>query len=114
MFVLGSLDGYKVMISHFIRFSSKIYLLNTPWRLKPFSQCSKHIQKVYQELVHRFPDARITVMGDSGWWPSATLIKMPSEEKLPMPSGVALFTWLYLRGNTESAASSDPIRQKKS
>ena len=73
---------------------------------------------MYRELIGRYPDAKITLMGDSaGGALSATLIKMASEEKLHMPSGVIFLSpWLYLRGNTESYETRkklDPILTKE-
>src|SRR5260221_12046501 len=71
---------------------------------KPFPNGINDIVKVYRRLIGRYPDAKITLMGDSaGGALAATLIKMASEEKLQMPSGVIfLSTWFYLRGKPES------------
>ena len=119
MFVLGSIEGYKAMISHFASaFSTKILFIEYALAPeKPFPNAVDGILKVYRELVHRYPDTKITVMGDSaGGGLSATLIKMASDEKLPMPSGVVLISpWVYLRGNTESYETRkkmDPILTK--
>jgi epsilon-lactone hydrolase len=72
---------------------------------------------VYREIVHGYPDAKITLMGDSaGGALSATLIKKAAEEKLQMPSSVVLLSpWIYLRGNNESYETRkklDPILTK--
>jgi len=106
MFVLGSIETYKAMVSHFASaFSTKILFIEYALAPeKPFPNGINDILKAYRELIHRYPDAKITLMGDSaGGGLSATLIKMASEEKLRMPSGVVLLSpWVYLRGNTES------------
>jgi acetyl esterase/lipase len=119
MFVLGSIEGYKAMVSHFSSaFSTRIlfveYALSPE---KPFPYAPNDILKVYEALIRRYPDAKITVMGDSaGGGLAATLIKMVSEEKLPMPSSVILISpWVYLRGNTESYETRkkmDPVLTK--
>ena len=120
MFVLGSIEGYKAMISHFATaFSARILFVDYALAPeKPFPNAVNEILKVYRELIHKYLDAKITVMGDSaGGGLSATLIKMTSEEKLPMPSGVILISpWVYLRGNTESYETRkklDPILTKE-
>jgi len=120
MFVLGSLGGYKAMISHFASaFSTKILFIDYALAPeKPFPNAVNDVLTVYRELIHRYPDAKITVMGDSaGGGLSATLIKMATDEKLPMPSSVILISpWVYLRGNTESYESRkkmDPILTKE-
>jgi epsilon-lactone hydrolase len=119
MFVLGSIQGYKAMISHFASaFSTKILFIEYALAPeKPFPNAINDILKVYRELIHRYPDTKIALMGDSaGGALSATLIKMASEEKLQMPSGVIFLSpWLYLRGNTESYETRkklDPILTK--
>jgi epsilon-lactone hydrolase len=120
MFVLGSIEGYKAMISHFTSaFSARILFVDYALAPeKPFPNAANEILKVYRELIRIYPDAKITVMGDSaGGGLSATLIKMASEEKLPMPSSVILISpWVYLRGNTESYETRkklDPILTKE-
>ena len=120
MFVLGSVNGYKAMISHFASaFSAKILFVEYSLAPeKPFPHAANDILKVYRALMRRYPDTKITVMGDSaGGGLSATLIKMASEEKLQMPSGVILMSpWVYLRGNTESYETRkkmDPILTKE-
>jgi acetyl esterase/lipase len=119
MFVLGSIEGYKAMISHFASaFSTKILFIEYALAPeKPFPNAANEILIVYRELIHRYPDAKITLMGDSaGGGLSATLIKMASKEKLQMPSSVVLISpWLYLRCNTESYETRkiiDPILTK--
>jgi epsilon-lactone hydrolase len=106
MFVLGSIDGYKAMISHFaVAFSTKILFIEYSLAPeKPFPNAPNDILKVYQKFIQKYPDVKITVMGDSaGGGLAATLVKMISDEKLPMPSGVVLISpWIYLTGNTES------------
>jgi acetyl esterase/lipase len=120
MFVLGSIDGYKAMISYFASaFSARILFIEYALAPeKPFPNAPNDILKVYEELIRRYPDAKITVMGDSaGGGLAATLIKMASEEKLPMPSGVILISpWVFLKGNTESYETRkklDPILTKE-
>src|SRR5450631_2407964 len=119
MFVLGSIEGYKAMISHFATaFSARILFVDYALAPeKPFPNAVNEILKVYRELIRKYPDAKITLMGDSaGGGLSATLIKMASEENLPMPSSVIFLSpWVYLRGNTESYETRkklDPILTK--
>jgi len=119
MFVLGSIETYKPMVSYFASaFSTKILFIEYALAPeKPFPNGVNDILKVYRELIRRYPDAKITLMGDSaGGALSATLIKMASKEKLRMPSGVVLLSpWVYLRGNTESYETRkklDPILTK--
>jgi len=119
MFVLGSIETYQPMVSHFASaFSTKVLFIEYALAPeKPFPNGVNDILKVYRELIRRYPDAKITLMGDSaGGGLAATLIKMASEEKLQMPSGVIFLSpWLYLRGNTESYETRkklDPILTK--
>jgi len=119
MFVLGSIAGYKAMISHFASsFSARILFIEYALAPeKPFPNAPNDILIVYESLIRRYPDAKITVMGDSaGGGLAATLIKMASEEKLLMPAGVVFISpWVYLRGNTESYETRkkmDPILTK--
>jgi monoterpene epsilon-lactone hydrolase len=120
MFVLGSIEGYKAMISHFASaFSTKILFIEYALAPeKPFPNAVNDVLKVYREIIHRYPEAKISVMGDSaGGGLAVTLIKVAFEEKLLMPSGVILMSpWLYLRGNTESYETRkkmDPILTKE-
>ena len=120
MFVLGSIETYRAMISHFASaFSTKILFIEYALAPeKPFPNGINDILKVYRQLIRRYPDAKIALMGDSaGGALGATLIKIASEEKLRMPSGVIFLSpWLYLRGNTESYETKkklDPILTKE-
>jgi len=119
MFVLGSIEGYKSMVSHFASaLSAKVLFIEYALAPeKPYPSGINDILRVYQELIRRYPEARITLMGDSaGGALAATLIKMTSEEKLQMPSSVIMISpWLYLKGNTESYETRktlDPILTK--
>jgi monoterpene epsilon-lactone hydrolase len=119
MFVLGSIETYRAMISHFASaFSTKILFIEYALAPeKPFPNGINDILKVYRDITRRYPDAKITLMGDSaGGALAATLIKMASAQKLKMPSGVALLSpWVYLKGGTESYKTKeklDPILTK--
>jgi monoterpene epsilon-lactone hydrolase len=119
MFVLGSIETYKPMISHFASaFSTKVLFIEYALAPeKPFPNGINDILKVYRQFIRKYPDAKITLMGDSaGGALSATLIKIASEEKLQMPSSVIFLSpWLYLRGDTESYETRkklDPILTK--
>lgn len=120
MFVLGSIESYKAVVSHFASaFSNKILFIEYALAPeKPFPNGINDILKVYREIIRRYPYAKITLMGDSaGGALSATLIKMASEENLQMPTGVIFLSpWIYLRGNTESYETRkklDPILTKE-
>ncbi len=67
MFVLGSIEGYKAMVSHFASaFSARILFIEYALAPeKPFPNATNEILKVYRELIRRNPDAKITAMGDS-------------------------------------------------
>ena len=119
MFVLGSIETYRAMISHFAAaFSTQILFIEYALAPeKPFPNGINDILKVYRQLIRRYPDSKITLMGDSaGGGLAATLIKMASKEKLQMPSRVIFLSpWLYLRGNTESYETRkklDPVLTK--
>ncbi len=119
MFVLGSIETYRAMISHFASaFSTKILFIEYALAPeKPFPNGINDILKVYRELIRRYPDSKITLMGDSaGGGLAATLIKMAYEENLQAPSSVIFLSpWIYLRGNTESYETRkklDPILTK--
>jgi acetyl esterase/lipase len=119
MFVLGSIETYRPMISYFASaLSAKILFIEYALAPeKPFPNGINDILKVYRKLLRRYPDANITLMGDSaGGALSATLIRTASEEKLRMPSNVVLLSpWVYLRGGTKSYETRkklDPILTK--
>ncbi|MCW3126469.1 MAG: alpha/beta hydrolase [Bacteroidetes bacterium] len=119
MFVLGSIETYRAMISHFASaFSAKILFIEYALAPeKPFPNGINEIAKVYRQIIRRYPDAKIILMGDSaGGALSATLIKKASEEKMQMPSGVVLLSpWVYLKCNTgsyETRKKLDPILTK--
>src|ERR1700726_3150219 len=67
MFVLGSIEGYKAMISHFASaFSTKVLFIEYALAPeKPFPNGINDILKVYRQLIGRYPKAKITLMGDS-------------------------------------------------
>jgi epsilon-lactone hydrolase len=120
MFVLGSIDGYKAMISHFAAaFSAKILFIEYGLAPEnPFPNGIDDILKVYRAIIPKYPEAKFSVMGDSaGGGLAATLVKMTSDEKLQMPSGVIFMSpWLYLRCNTgsyETRKHLDPILTKE-
>ena len=119
MFVLGSIETYRAMISHFASaFSARILFIEYALAPeKPFPNGVNDILKVYRQLIGKYPDAKITLMGDSvGGALSATLIKMAAAEKLQMPTGVVFLSpWIYLKGNTgsyETRKKLDPILTK--
>src|SRR5258705_891431 len=119
MFVLGSIETYKPMVSYFASaFSTKILFIEYALAPeKPFPNGITDILKVYRQHIRRDPDSKITLMGDSaGGGLGATLIKMAYEEKLQTPSSVIFLSpWIYLRGNTESYETRkklDPILTK--
>jgi monoterpene epsilon-lactone hydrolase len=120
MFVLGSIEGYKAMVSHFCAaFSTKVLFIEYSLAPeKPFPDGINDILKVYRAFIRKYPGSKISVMGDSaGGGLAANLVKMISDEKLQMPSGVILMSpWIYLRGNTESYETRkhlDPILTKE-
>jgi monoterpene epsilon-lactone hydrolase len=120
MFVLGSIDGYKAMISHFASaFSTKILFIEYALAPeKPFPNAVNDVLKVYRKYIQKYPDVKITLMGDSaGGSLAVNLIKMTFDEKLQMPVAVVLISpWLYLKGNTESYETRkkmDPILTKE-
>jgi epsilon-lactone hydrolase len=119
MFVLGSIETYRAMVSHFASaFSAKVLFIEYALAPeKPFPNGVNDVLKVYRDLIRMYHEAKITLMGDSaGGALSATLIKTASKERLQMPSGVILLSpWIYLRGNTESYEARkelDPILTK--
>jgi acetyl esterase/lipase len=119
MFVLGSIKGYRAMISHFASaFSTRILFIEYSLAPeKPFPGAVNDIFKVYRELIVRYPKAKFTLMGDSaGGGLAATFVKMAAENKLQMPACVILISpWVYLTGNTksyETRSKLDPILTK--
>ncbi|MDB5284353.1 MAG: alpha/beta hydrolase [Bacteroidota bacterium] len=120
MFVLGSIETYRAMISHFASaFSARVLFIEYALAPeKPFPNGINDILKVYRKIIGQYPDANITLMGDSaGGALGATLVKKAAEEKLQMPSGVVFLSpWVYLRGNTgsyETRKKLDPILTKE-
>jgi len=119
MFVLGSIESYKAMVSYFASaFSTRILFVEYGLAPEnPFPIGINDVLKAYRELIRRHPGAQITVMGDSaGATLAATLVKRASEENLQMPARVILLSpWLSLKGGTESYETKkklDPILTK--
>jgi monoterpene epsilon-lactone hydrolase len=116
MFVLGSVETYRAMVSHFATaFSARVLFIEYALAPEnPYPHGIDDILKVYRKITGQYPDAKFTLMGDSaGGALAATLVKKAAEEKLRVPSGVALLSpWVYLRGNTgsyETRKKLDPI-----
>jgi epsilon-lactone hydrolase len=80
---------------------------------KPFPNALHDVLKVCRELIRKYPNAKISFIGDSaGGGLSVSLIKMAIEEKLQMPSCVILIShWLYLKCDTESHETRKKMEQ---
>lgn len=118
-YVLGSIQSHKPMVSHFASaLSTRVLFIEYALAPeKPFPNGINDVLKVYRKLVNKYPNAIISIMGDSaGGGLSVSLIKMADKETLQMPSNVVLISpWLNLKCDTESHKSRkeiDPILTK--
>jgi monoterpene epsilon-lactone hydrolase len=106
MFGLGSLQSHKAMVSHFAStLSSRILFVEyalSPER--PFPGGLNDAYSVYRELARKFPDERISIIGDSaGGGLSISLINRVMEDGLPLPAKVVMISpWLNLKCDTQS------------
>ncbi len=94
------------MVSHFASalFTKVLFVEYSLAPEKPFPNALNDVLKVYRELIRKYPNAKISFIGDSaGGGLAVSFIKMATEEKLPVPSSVILISpWLYLKCDTES------------
>jgi epsilon-lactone hydrolase len=106
LFGLGSIHSHKPMVSHFAStLATKVLFVEYALAPeKPFPNALKDVLKVYRELIRKYPNAKISFIGDSaGGGLSVSLIKIATEEKLQAPFSVIFISpWLYLKCNTES------------
>lgn len=114
--VLGSIQSHKPMVSHFASaFASRILFIDYAQAPeKPFPNGINDILKVYRWFIRQYSNAKIILIGDSaGGGLSVSLIKIATEEKLPVPSCVILISpWIYLKcdtGSYETRKKMDPI-----
>lgn len=112
-FVLGSIQSHKPMVSHFASaLSARVLFIEYALAPeKPFPNGVNDVLKVYRELICKYPDAKISIIGDSaGGGLSVSFLKMVIKEKLQMPASVVLISpWLNLKCNTESYESRKDI-----
>ena len=106
LFGLGSIQSHRPMVSHFASaLVAKILFVEYALAPEmPFPRALNDVSKVYRELIRKYPNAKISFIGDSaGGGLCVSLIKMATEENLQVPSCVILISpWLYLRCDTES------------
>jgi acetyl esterase/lipase len=105
-FALGSMQSHKPMVSHFAS-ALLTKILFVEYGLapeKPFPNGVNDLLKVYRELIHKFPNAKISIIADSaGGGLTVSFIHMAFKEKMQMPSSVIFISpWIYLQCNTES------------
>lgn len=115
-YVLGSIHSHKPMVSHFAAaLSTRILFIEYALAPeKPYPNGVNDVFKVYRKLINNYPNAKISIIGDSaGGGIAVSFIKMALKAKLQIPSGVVLISpWLNLRCNTgshENRKELDPI-----
>lgn len=106
LFSLGSLQSHTPMATYIASaLSTKVLFVEYALAPeKPFPNGLNDVLKVYRELIRKYPNAKISLIGDSaGGGLSVSLVKKLTEEKLQLPLSVILISpWLNLTCNTES------------
>lgn len=119
-FVLGSIQSHQPMVSHFASaLSAKVLFIEYALAPeKPFPNGVNDILKVYKSLIYKYPDANISIIGDSaGGGLCVSFVHRASKEKLQMPSSITFISpFIYLKCDTESHETRkkiDPVLTKE-
>lgn len=116
VYVMGSINAYRAMLSHLAK-SLNMPVLYVEYSLAPehpFPAANNEILKVYAELLKKYPNHKITIIGDSaGGGLAITLVHDIQASKLALPNSLALISpWIDLNCTNESYKTKqalDPI-----
>ena len=120
VYVMGSINVYRAMLSHLAK-SLNTAVLYVEYSLAPehpFPAANNEILKVYVELLKKYPNFKITIIGDSaGGGLAVTLVHNIQASNLALPNSLALISpWIDLNCTNESYVTKqavDPILSRK-
>ncbi|MFB6454840.1 alpha/beta hydrolase [Chitinophaga sp. Hz27] len=119
-FMMGNINSHKAMVSHFANAlgSTILFVEYSLAPEHPFPTAKNEVLAVYEELLERFPEHRISFIGDSaGGGLTVTTIYDIIQAQLKLPATVSLISpWLNMKANTEAYKTRkelDPIINEK-
>jgi monoterpene epsilon-lactone hydrolase len=120
VYTYGNIKAYHAMLTHLARSlnSPILYIEYSLSPEHPFPTANNEVLKVYRELQKKYPNYKITIIGDSaGGGLAISLVKDAQKANLSMPASVALISpWIDLKCNNKSYETRqvvDPILNKK-
>jgi monoterpene epsilon-lactone hydrolase len=120
VYALGSINSYRAMVSHLANALSSpiLYVEYSLAPESPFPTANNEVLRVYKEIKKKYPQHKITIIGDSaGGGLAVTLVHDVEVSKLPMPNALALISpWIDLKCDNNSYVTKqalDPILSKK-
>ncbi|MFD1875747.1 alpha/beta hydrolase fold domain-containing protein [Hymenobacter bucti] len=121
VYALGSINSYRALVSH-LSGTLNAPMLYVEYSLvpeKPFPAANNEILKVYREIKKKYPNHKITIIGDSaGGGLAVSLVHDIQVAKLPIPTSLALISpWINLKCDNKSYVTKqavDPVLSKKS
>jgi acetyl esterase/lipase len=120
MYALGSIHSYRAMVSHLSKHLNLpiVFIVYSLAPEKPYPIANQEILKVYAELIKRYPEYKLSIIGDSaGGGLALELVYNSAQSKLPAPHALALISpWLDLKAKNDSYITKqavDPILNKK-
>ncbi|MCS3799004.1 alpha/beta hydrolase fold domain-containing protein [Niastella sp. OAS944] len=119
VYTYGSVNAYRAMLTHLAKSlnSAILYIEYSLSPEHPFPAANNEILKVYRELQKKYPNYKITIMGDSaGGGLAISLVNDAQKYNLSMPASLALISpWIDLKCINNSYVtkqSVDPILSK--
>lgn len=119
-YIMGSMDTYRPMLTHLAKHlgAAVLFIEYSLAPEHPFPVANLEVLGVYQDLIMRYPDHKITVAGDSaGGGLAISLVHYASQARLPLPASLTLVSpWIDLKNDNESFVTRqalDPILDRK-
>lgn len=119
VYTYGNINTYRAMLTHLAK-SLSLPVLYVEYSLSPehpYPTANNEILKVYRDIKKKYPNHKITIIGDSaGGGLAISLVKDAQKENLPVPSSLALISpWIDLKCVNDSYTTKqavDPILNK--
>lgn len=119
-YVLGSIQSHEALVSHFCE-QLALPILFVEYSLapeKPFPAAVNEIEKVYKQILSRYPENNIILMGDSaGAGLAISLLSRVNKTVIKQPIYLIMLSpWIDLACNNDSLLENkdlDPILTKK-
>ncbi|VXC05412.1 conserved exported hypothetical protein [Flavobacterium sp. 9AF] len=119
VYTYGSINAYRAMLTHMATAlkSSILYIEYSLSPEHPYPTANNEVFGVYKELTKKYPNYKISVIGDSaGGGLAIYLVKDAQKANLPVPASLALISpWIDLKCDNQSYTTKqavDPILKK--